>query len=89
MKVTGCTDSLQSIEGDLVSTYLPHDVREQALDFHRQCFIEARTQFNSDKHEPSELDALLKRYGGEDDFKWMGSKILQQLYYQNPCPSSS
>ncbi|QDP72164.1 conjugal transfer protein TraG [Legionella israelensis] len=81
MKVTGCTDSLQSIEGDLVSTYLPHDVREQALDFHRQCFIEARTQFNSDKHEQSELNALLRRYGGEDDLKWMGSKILQQLYY--------
>ena len=81
MKVTGCTDSLQSIEGDLVSTYLPHDVREQALDFHRQCFIEARTQFNNDKHEPSELNALLKRYGGEEDLTWMGSKILQQLYY--------
>ena len=81
MKVTGCTDSLQAIEGDLVSIYLPHDVREQALDFHRQCFIEARTQFNNDKHERSELNALLKRYGGEDDLKWMGSKILQKLYY--------
>jgi len=81
MKVTGCTDSLQAIDGDLVSTYLPHDIREQSLDFHRQCFIEARTQFNSDKHEASELNPMLKRYGGEDDLKWMGSQILQQLYY--------
>ena len=81
MKVTGCTDSLQAIDGDLVSTYLPHDIREQSLDFHRQCFIEARTQFNSDKHEASELNTMLKRYGGEDDLKWMGSQILQQLYY--------
>lgn len=81
MKVTGCTDSLQSIEGDLVSTYLPHDVRSQALDFHRQCFIEARTQFYHDAHPASEIDPLLKRYGGEEDLSWMGSKILQQLYY--------
>lgn len=81
MKVTGCTDSLQSIQGDLVSTYLPHDIRKQALEFHRQCFIEARTQFNSEKHETTELESMLKRYGGEDDLNWMGSKILQKLYY--------
>ncbi|MFO8827588.1 conjugal transfer protein TraG N-terminal domain-containing protein [Legionella pneumophila] len=81
MKVTGCTDSLQSIQGDLVSTYLPQDIRKQALEFHRQCFIEAKTQFNSEKHEASELDPMLKRYGGEDDLNWMGSKILQKMYY--------
>ncbi len=81
MKVTGCTDSLQSIQGDLVSTYLPQNIRKQALDFHRQCFIEARTKFNSEKHEASELDPMLKRYGGEDDLNWMGSKILQKMYY--------
>ncbi|STX28429.1 membrane protein [Legionella beliardensis] len=81
MKVTGCTDSLQSIQGDLVSTYLPQGVRKQALEFHRQCFIEAKTQFNSEKHEASELDPMLKLYGGEDDLNWMGSKILQNMYY--------
>ncbi|HAT9314920.1 TPA: conjugal transfer protein TraG [Legionella pneumophila subsp. pneumophila] len=81
MKVTGCTDSLQSIQGDLVSTYLPQPIRKQALEFHRQCFIEARTLFNSEKHEPGKLDPMLKRYGGEDDLNWMGSKILQKLYY--------
>ncbi|KTC66368.1 membrane protein (plasmid) [Legionella adelaidensis] len=81
MKVTGCTDSLQSIQGDLVSTYLPSDIRKQALQFHRQCFIEARTQFNSEKHENSELESMLKRYGGEEDLNWMGSKIFQKMYY--------
>lgn len=81
MKVTGCTDSLQSIQGDLVSTYLPQEARKQALDFHRQCFIEARTQFNSDKHDARQVDTMLKQYGGEDDLNWMGSKILQTMYY--------
>lgn len=82
MKVTGCTDSMQSIQGDLVSTYLPQDVRQQALAFHKQCFIEAKSLFNSEKHEASELNPLLKRYGGEDDLNWIGSKILQKMYYE-------
>jgi len=81
MKVTGCTDSIQAIEGDLVSIYLPHAVRKQALEFHRQCFINARTMFNNDSHDPGEIKALLKRFGGEDDLRWIGSSILQQLYY--------
>lgn len=81
MKVTGCTDSLQAIEGDLVSTYLPADVREQALNFHRQCFLEARNSYNTDKHDNTEVEDILKRYGGEDDLKWMGSKVYQSLYY--------
>jgi len=38
MKVAGCTDSLQSIQGDLISTYIPHELRQQALQFHsRPC----------------------------------------------------
>lgn len=81
MKITGCTDSLQAIEGDLVSTYLPTDVREQALNFHRQCFLEARNSYYTDTHDKTQIDDLLKRYGGEEDLKWMGSKTFQSLYY--------
>jgi hypothetical protein len=46
-----------------------------------QCFMEARTKFNSESHDKTQLASLLKRYGGEDDLNWMGSKIFQQLYY--------
>ncbi|MGQ3892031.1 conjugal transfer protein TraG N-terminal domain-containing protein [Legionella sp. CNM-4043-24] len=81
MKVTGCTDSLQAIQGDLVSTYLPTEVREQALNFHRQCFLEARNSFSTDSHDKAKVDAMLKRFGGEEDLKWMGSKVFQTLYY--------
>jgi len=45
MKVTGCTDSLQAIQGDLISTFIPTEVRKQALQFHRQCFLEARSTY--------------------------------------------
>ncbi|KTD56736.1 membrane protein [Legionella santicrucis] len=94
MKVTGCTDSLQAIEGDLISTYLPADVREQALNFHRQCFLEARNSYYKEPHDQSKVDDLLKNYGGEEDLKWMGSKVFQSLYYnklyaRQPVPGFS
>ncbi|MBA2656831.1 MAG: conjugal transfer protein TraG N-terminal domain-containing protein [Tatlockia sp.] len=81
MKVTGCTDSLQAIEGDLISTYLPTEVREQALNFHRQCFLEARNSYYNEPHDKDQADKILKKYGGEEDLKWLGSKVYQSLYY--------
>lgn len=84
MKVTGCTDSLQSIKGDLISTHIPHDLRTQAIDFHQQCFLEARNLY---LHQPlsdaNKIKAkkILKEYGGENDLNWLGSKVLQTFYY--------
>src|SRR3989338_10598659 len=45
MKVTGCSDSLQAIKGDLISTHIPHTLKKQVLDFHHQCYLEAKTQY--------------------------------------------
>lgn len=81
MKVTGCTDSLQAIEGDLISIYLPNDIREQALKFHRQCFLEARNSYTHEKQDKNYVAGILKKYGGEDDLKWIGSHLFQRLYY--------
>lgn len=81
MKVTGCTDSLQAIEGDLISTYLPTDIREQALKFHRQCFLEARNRYDAEPHNTKEIKEILSHFGGEEDLKWVGSKVLKTLYY--------
>jgi hypothetical protein len=94
MKVTGCTDSLQAIEGDLISTYLPTEVREQALNFHRQCFLEARNSYYNEPHDKTKIDEILKNYGGEEDLKWMGSKVFQTMYYnkihaRQPVPGFS
>jgi len=84
MKVTGCTDSLQAIQGDLVSTYIPTALRQQALQFHKQCFLEARSTYLNEPHtetETKQIEAILKRHGGEEDLNWMGSKTFSTLYY--------
>ena len=81
MKVTGCADSIQAIEGDLVSMYLPADVREQALKFHRQCFLEARNRYDAEPHDTKQIKEILSHFGGEEDLKWVGSKVFKTLYY--------
>jgi hypothetical protein len=84
MKVTGCSDSLHAIQGDLISTYIPHDLRQQALQFHRQCFLEARGSYLKEPRTDSEKKAvkkMIKTHGGEDDLNWMGSKTFRTLYY--------
>ncbi|EHL29736.1 conjugal transfer protein TraG N-terminal domain-containing protein [Legionella drancourtii] len=84
MKVTGCTDSLHSIQGDLISTYIPHELRAQALQFHRQCFLEARSSYLNEPRsdaEKAEIKRILKSHGGEDDLNWMGSKTFRTYYY--------
>ena len=84
MKTTDCHDSLQAIQGDLVSTFIPTNVRMQALKFHRQCFLEARNAYLSEEHDAAttkKIDAILKRYGGEEDLTWLGSKTFSTLYY--------
>lgn len=84
MKVTGCTDSLQSIQGDLVSTYIPEDIRAQAMKFHRQCFLEAKSRYMNEERtevEQKKIRQILKKHGGEDDVNWMGSKTFRTLYY--------
>lgn len=81
MKVTGCTDSLQAIEGDLVSTYLPTKVRQDALAFHQQCFIEARTQLQAEEQNEV-FQKAIQPYGGEDDLNWMGSLYFQDHQYK-------
>lgn len=97
MKVAGCTDSLQSIQGDLISTYIPQELRQQALQFHRQCFLEARGSYLNEPRTDSEkeqIKKILKRHGGEDDLNWMGSKTFRTFYYgksraREPVPGFS
>lgn len=84
MKVTGCSDSLHAIQGDLISTYIPQDLRQQALQFHRQCFLEARGSYLNEERTADENEAIknmIKTHGGEDDLNWMGSKTFRTLYY--------
>jgi hypothetical protein len=84
MKVTGCTDSLHAIQGDLVSTYIPESLRKEALQFHHQCFLEARSRYVNEEHDKAtqtRIDGILKRHGGEEDVSWLGSKTFKTLYY--------
>lgn len=84
MKVSGCMDSLKAIDADLFSIYLPSKLKQQAITFHHDCFIEARSMyFNSTFDEPTKkkLDLIQKRHSGEEDLKWLGSQTFKTYYY--------
>lgn len=86
MKTIGCSDSLQAIQGDLISTYIPEKIRKQALNFHRQCFLEARSHYLNEERteaEDKKIEATLKRFGGEEDLNWLGSKTFKNRYYDD------
>lgn len=83
IKATGCTDSLQAIQGDLLSTYIPINIKKRVLQFHNQCFLEARSAYLNSPPEPEKVEAILKRFGGEEDLNWIGSKVLQTFYYDH------
>ncbi|WP_028389142.1 conjugal transfer protein TraG N-terminal domain-containing protein [Legionella fairfieldensis] len=84
MKTTGCSDSLQAIKGDLISTHIPQALRKQAFDFHEQCYLEAKSEYLNkplNQAEQEKAKEIMTNYGGEDDLNWMGSKVLQTFYY--------
>lgn len=84
MKVSGCMDSLKAIDADLFSIYLPSKLKQQAMAFHHDCLIEARSMyFNSsfDESTKKKLDLIQKRHGGEEDLKWLGSQTFKTYYY--------
>jgi len=81
MTVTPCVDGLNNIKSDIVSIHLPRKLRQEVTDFQKQCFMEARLKFTTEKPEESSYAATLKMYGGESDVKWVGSHVLRALYY--------
>ena len=83
MTVTPCVDGLNNIKSDIVSIHLPRKLRQEVTDFQKQCFMEARLKFTTEKPEESSYAATLKMYGGESDVKWVGSHVLRELYYPN------
>lgn len=91
MKETGCSDSLQAIKADLVSTHIPRAEKKQILDFHHQCFLEAKTQYLNKPLSPADqkkANKIMEAYGGDEDLNWVGSQVLQTFYYPNIKSSS-
>ncbi|MGV3740454.1 MAG: conjugal transfer protein TraG N-terminal domain-containing protein [Gammaproteobacteria bacterium] len=63
------------------SCYIPINIKKRVLQFHKQCFLEARSAYLNAPPEAAKVEAILKRFGGEEDLNWMGSKVLQTYYY--------
>jgi len=83
MKQTGCQENFNDIKNDIISSNIPAPLRKELNDFNQQCYMESKLKFNVEKPQFSSYQNLYKTYEGEDDLRWMGSKIFSHLYYQN------
>jgi hypothetical protein len=78
-----CQTNLRNVISTIDSAALPQALKDQANDFNNQCYLPAKAQFQSQQPDVSTYQETLKRAGGESDLNWMGSKVLNQLYYGN------
>lgn len=55
---------------------------EETNDFFRDCFVPARSKYHSEKPDTPAIDVLLAAHG-RDDVEYVGSRVLQLLYYSD------
>ena len=83
MKQTGCMENFNDIKNDIISTNVPGPLRKELNDFNQQCYMEAKLKFNFEKPAFSKYQSQYKEFDGDNDLRWMGSKVLSHLYYEN------
>tara|TARA_R110002124_G_scaffold5786_11_gene36334 strand:- start:7251 stop:8819 length:1569 start_codon:yes stop_codon:yes gene_type:complete len=60
------------------------ELRHEINDFFRDCFIEARSKYLTERPDSAAIDAILNRYGDTDP-DWIGSHVFQDIagYYDS------
>lgn len=83
MKTVSCTDGINSIKSDLISTHIPAKLNQEIQNFKGQCFLPAKMKFKRGDPAESSYSSKLSAYGGNDDLNWVGSHVLRDLYYKD------
>lgn len=81
MGKVACTDGLNNIKSDMISTHIPSQLKHEIYAFKNQCYLDAKMKFNSNPPDTSRYSAIMAQYGGRDDLNWVGSHVLRSLYY--------
>lgn len=78
-----CTPNIAGLMQQVNTANLSPDLKKQISAFNSVCYLKARSNFDSQQPEANTYTSTLKAAGGESDLNWMGSHVLQQLYYNN------
>ncbi len=83
-----CKTDVQEIKSTIDTTRLTPQVATQVQRFQNECFATAKAMFDSKDPDPSTYEATMDSYGGQTDLSWIGSHVMQTLYYNNLYPSA-
>lgn len=78
-----CSPDINGLMQQVNTAKLSPDLQKQVQAFNSQCYLQARSTFDSQQPDKSTYESILKNAGGLSDLNWMGSQVLGQLYYNN------
>ncbi len=81
IKSIPCTTNIQEVMHMVDLTRFSTPLRNEIGHFDRDCYIRAKTDFNTRQPDTSTYSNVMNTHGGDIDLDWMGSYTLQTLYY--------
>jgi hypothetical protein len=83
-----CKTDVQAIQNTINTTHLPSALAQQVTRFREECYAKARSQLDNQQLDRASYQDRLNKYGGQADLSWIGSHVLQELYYASIFPTS-
>jgi len=78
-----CKTDVQKIQGIVNTTNLNRELVDEVKRFSNECYTNALTQFDTQKPDNKKYASTYNKYGQDSDLGWIGSHVLQELYYDN------
>lgn len=82
-----CQTNVQQIQSTIDTSHLTPQLANQVNRFANECYLPARAKFNSTSPSASSYQTTMTDYGGSSDLNWVGSHVLQTLYYGAMYPA--
>ncbi len=82
-----CSTNVQKIEDTIDTTNLTPNIAQEVNRFASECYAPAKGKFTTQHPDEKLYKDTMNSYGGQSDLSWIGSHVLQQLYYKGIYPS--
>ncbi len=88
MTAIPCSTNVQQLSDTIDTTQLTPELAKQVDRFQNECYAPAMGDFSAQNPKKGSYATTMKNYGGQSDLQWIGSHVLQQLYYGKIYPTS-
>lgn len=82
-----CKTDVEQIQNVIDTTRLSPNLSEEVQRFQNECFAPAKAEFNNQNPDKATYKSTMDEYGGATDLSWVGSHVMQSLYYDQIYPN--